>query len=100
MESQLVIGIDGGGSHTIAMLADARTGAVLGRGEAGPSNVHAVGTAKALQALDSAVDAAFIAARTERTKVGAAALGLAGVDVHHTLDVIRGWAAEVKLAER
>src|SRR4051812_26214275 len=94
--TQLVIGIDGGGSHTVAMLADARTGAVLGRGEAGPSNVHAVGNAKALQALDMAIDAAFIAAGVARGRVAAAALGLAGIDHNQGTDTIRKWADEVK----
>ena len=43
----LVLGIDGGATHTAAVLADARTGATLGRGEAGPSNIQAVGVAPA-----------------------------------------------------
>lgn len=99
-ELQFVIGIDGGASGTAAVLADARTGESLGRGEAGPSNIHAVGVAKALQALDMAVDAAFIHAGVARTKVAAAALGLAGIDVKEGQDIIRGWATEVKLADK
>ena len=50
-ESHLVIGIDGGASHTIAMLADARTGEALGRGEGGPSNIQAVGEEAGRQAV-------------------------------------------------
>ncbi len=99
-EQTFVIGIDGGASGTAAVLADARTGATLGRGEAGPSNIHAVGVPKALQALDVAVDAAFRAAGITRTKVAAAVLGLAGIDVNQGLDVIRGWSDEVKLADK
>jgi N-acetylglucosamine kinase-like BadF-type ATPase len=99
-ESQLVIGIDGGASHTVAVLADARTGEARGRGEAGPSNMQAVGVPKALQALDMAVDAAFMRAGVPRAKVAAAALGLAGVDGSEGLDVVRGWSAEVRLADR
>lgn len=98
--AQLVIGIDGGGSNTIAVLADARTGAALGRGEAGPSNIQAVGVEPALRELNAAVAGAFRAAKFNRAPVAAAALGLAGVDRQEGLDVIRGWAELVHLSDR
>lgn len=77
---QLVLGIDGGGTHTIALLATRTADGweVLGRGEAGPSNRHAVGTPAALAALDEATDRAFDAAGRSRQRVRAACLGLAG----------------------
>jgi N-acetylglucosamine kinase-like BadF-type ATPase len=81
-------------------LADARTGAELGRGEAGPSNIQAVGVESALRALDVAVVGAFRAAGVARVKVAAAALGLAGVDLNEGLDIISGWSALVGLAEK
>jgi N-acetylglucosamine kinase-like BadF-type ATPase len=81
------------------VLADARTGAVLGRGESGPSNMQAVGVPRALAALDAAVAAAFAAAGRPRRTVAAAALGLAGVDRDEGPDVIRGWSAEVRLTD-
>jgi N-acetylglucosamine kinase-like BadF-type ATPase len=99
-ESSYVIGIDGGGSNTIAVLADARTGAALGRGEGGPSNIQAVGVAPSLRELNAAVANAFRAAKVARAPVAAAALGLAGVDRQEGLDVIRGWADLVHLSEK
>lgn len=99
-EPTLVIGIDGGASATAAVLADARTGAALGRGEAGPSNIQAVGETAALRELNTAVAGAFRAAKLPRAKVAAAALGLAGVDRQEGLDVIRGWAELVQLSDR
>lgn len=99
-EPQLVIGIDGGASHTAAILADARTGAALGRGEAGPSNIQAVGVTAALRELNTAVAGAFRTAKVARGPVAAAALGLAGVDKSEGLDVIRGWADLVQLADK
>ncbi len=96
----LVIGIDGGASHTIAVLADARTGQPLGRGEAGPSNIQAVGAAPALRELNAAVAGAFKSAHLARVPVAAAALGLAGVDRSEGLDVIRGWTDLVQLADK
>ena len=99
-DAQFVLGIDGGASHTVAVLADARTGAALGRGESGPSNIQAVGVGSALHELNAAVVAAFRAAGAPRRKVAAAALGLAGVDRSEGSDVVRGWAELVELSDR
>ena len=96
---ELVIGIDGGGTNTIATLAKRDTGEVLGRGTAGPSNIQSVGVATGLKALDESIDRAFQAANLPRAKVGGATLGLAGVDRQEGLDVIHGWAARVALAD-
>ncbi|MBN9519638.1 BadF/BadG/BcrA/BcrD type ATPase [bacterium] len=96
----LVIGVDGGATHTAALLADAATGTVLGRGESGPSNIQAAGVESALRELEAAVAAAFDAAAIPRTKVVAACLGLAGIDLNEGLDVIGGWAERVSLADK
>jgi N-acetylmuramic acid 6-phosphate etherase len=94
---ELYLGIDGGGTHTVALLAG-RGGAVLGRGTAGPSNRQAVGTARALAALDEAVSAAFAAAGRTRGPVASACLGLAGADRAEDQAVLREWAARARLA--
>jgi N-acetylglucosamine kinase-like BadF-type ATPase len=93
----LVIGIDGGASSTTALLAEAETGRVLGRGAGGPSNIQAVGEEAALRELNAAIAGAFSAAKKPRGTVAAAALGLAGIDIDGT-EVIRGWASIVDLA--
>ena len=62
----LVIGIDGGASHTRVALAETDTGAVLGRGERGTSNIQAVGVQAALGELNIAVASAFTDARISR----------------------------------
>ena len=95
--ASLVIGIDGGASSTTALLAEAETGRVLGRGSGGPSNIQAVGETAALRELNAAVAVAFAAASLPRTPVAAAALGLAGIDIDGT-DVIRGWSSLVGLS--
>jgi N-acetylmuramic acid 6-phosphate etherase len=97
LAEELYLGIDGGGTHTVALLAG-RGGAVLGRGTAGPSNRQAVGTERALAALDEAVSAAFAAADRNRTPVASACLGLAGADRPEDQAVIREWAERVRLA--
>ena len=87
--ASLVIGIDGGATSTVALLAEAATGRVLGRGAGGPSNIQAVGETAALRELNAAVTGAFGAAGLARAPVAAAAMGLAGIDMDGT-DVIRG----------
>ena len=100
MSDLRVIGIDGGGTGTVALLADAVTGAILGRGESGPSNIQGVGVEAALKSLDDAIDNAFEAAGIPRSTVSAVCLGLAGIDRQEGLDVIHGWAARVALADK
>src|SRR5262245_13286107 len=93
----LVLGIDGGATSTVAVLAGADRGAGLGGGHGGPSNIQAVGEQAALHELDAAVGSAFEAAGLEYAPVAAAALGLAGIDLDGA-DVIRAWAERVELA--
>jgi N-acetylglucosamine kinase-like BadF-type ATPase len=104
-DGTLLIGIDGGGSHTVAVVATTtRAGngslewSVAGRGQAGPCNRHAVGTERALQALDLAVDAAFADADIARRPADAACMGLAGVDRPDDLAVVRDWTEQARLA--
>jgi N-acetylglucosamine kinase-like BadF-type ATPase len=95
--AQLVLGIDGGATSTVALLAETSSGRVIGRGTGGPSNIHAVGVEKALEQLDAAVCDAFEAAGLTYASVAAASLGLAGVDLDG-VEVIRAWADRVELA--
>lgn len=95
----LVLGIDGGGTNTVCLLAKRDTGEVIGRGVAGPSNIQSVGVEAGLAALDECIDRAFAAASLPRAKVAAVCLGLAGVDRQEGLDVIHGWAARSAVAD-
>lgn len=97
----LVLGIDGGGTRTVAILAVRKRNGwkLLGRGEAGPSNRQTVGTPAALTALDTAIDGAFTAAGRARMPVRVACLGLAGAGRPKDQEVIREWATRGELAE-
>jgi len=86
-----LIGIDGGGSKTVALLADT-AGRVLGRGVAGPSNHQVVGVPAAEAALNQAIRAAFAEARVEPRLPHAIGLGMSGVDRPDDQAVIRTWA--------
>jgi N-acetylmuramic acid 6-phosphate etherase len=101
----LFLGIDGGGSNTVALLAVAAPGEppgwrLVGRGQAGPSNIQAVGATSAQEALDQATRLAFVAAGLPRRPVAAACLGLAGAARPPDQAVIHDWAAQVGLSER
>jgi N-acetylglucosamine kinase-like BadF-type ATPase len=98
ISSDLYLGLDGGGTRTMALLASAQQ--VLGYGEAGPANLQAVGQAAALKALDEAVRRAFATAGFERVPVAAACLGLAGAGRPEEQDAVRNWAQKVNLAQR
>jgi N-acetylmuramic acid 6-phosphate etherase len=100
----LYLGIDGGGTGTVALLVRGVPDAhppwvVLGRGESGPSNLQSVGSAGAQQALDEAVSRAFAAAGLKRVKVIAVCLGLAGAGRPEDQAVVRAWAERIGLAE-
>ncbi len=98
-DSGWVLGVDGGATTTTALLAEAESGRVVGRGRSGPSNIQAVGETAALRELNAAVGAAFAAAGLSRQPVAAAVLGLAGIDLDGE-EVIRGWAELVELADK
>jgi N-acetylmuramic acid 6-phosphate etherase len=99
----LVLGIDGGGTHTSALLADPTAAGdrrFLGRGSAGPSNLQTAGEERAFLALEEAVTRAFAAARMPRAAVEAACLGLAGAGRPADQAAIHRWAGRFRLAER
>jgi N-acetylglucosamine kinase-like BadF-type ATPase len=76
---RLVLGVDGGGSKTHALVADER-GGVLGFASSGRSNWEDTGLAAAGAALAEAVGGALDAARVAPGALAASAFGLAGLD--------------------
>ena len=75
----IVLGVDGGGTKTEAVVADA-TGAFLGTGLSGPSNWEDVGLGGAGASFRVAVGEALAAAGAGPEDVAYSAFGLAGVD--------------------
>jgi N-acetylglucosamine kinase-like BadF-type ATPase len=74
-----VLGVDGGGSKTHALVADER-GQVLGFASAGRSNWEDIGLEAAGAALAAAIGGALDAARVGPGELAASAFGLAGLD--------------------
>lgn len=72
-----VVGVDGGGSKTHAVIVDANE-RIMGEGTSGPSNPLRVGIARAAAAVREAIDKACEAAQVRREDILAAQVGLAG----------------------
>jgi N-acetylglucosamine kinase-like BadF-type ATPase len=79
MAGRLLVGVDGGQTSTKAIVATP-DGAVLGRGQGGPSDhFHSAGgVAKNRAAIHGAIGAALSAAGATPAEIGAVALGLTG----------------------
>jgi N-acetylglucosamine kinase-like BadF-type ATPase len=81
-----VLGIDAGGSKTVALLADASAG-IVGEGRAGGANLQTDGELEVEKTLHAVIDEAT---RGHRIVPAAVCLGIAGVDRPRDADVIRG----------
>jgi N-acetylglucosamine kinase-like BadF-type ATPase len=97
-QDDLVLGIDAGGTKTVAWLAS-REGKRLGAGTAGPGNPRAVGFESACQQLTLAIDGAFADASRPRATVASAFIGMAGADRLEEAQRIQQWADMVSLAQ-
>lgn len=105
----LILGIDGGGTKTVAWLARcdftaksdvANTMEIIGRGRSGSSNVRSVGFETALDHLNQAVERAFADAELSRVTVASACLALAGAGRHVEQQRIRSWADQCQLTSK
>lgn len=72
-----VVGVDGGGTKTEAVIMDANL-QVIGEGRSGPSNPLRVGITSAAAAVREAIDSACAVAKLRRADLVAAEIGLAG----------------------
>jgi N-acetylglucosamine kinase-like BadF-type ATPase len=103
MSDPLVIGVDGGGTKTVAWLApldDPSGRAVLGRGLAGPGNPRAAGFDVAQANIAQAIEAAFFDAKLPRLPAAAACFGLAGAGRAAEQEQIAAWATARGIAAK
>ena len=96
----LILGIDGGATKTIAILADACTGRLIAHGRSRGSNFHAHAPHAALSELDVAIAQAFAHAGIDRRPVVAACMGIAGVSRVEDEVMVRHWVSERKIAQQ
>jgi glucosamine kinase len=92
------LGIDGGGTKTRALLADA-TGKVLGLGRSGSSNLNLFACDEVAISLREATTAAFSAAGLSPQPVVAAYLGVAGLKDEQDAVRYRGVMCQAGLAD-
>ena len=85
---RLVVGVDGGGSKTLTLVADTQ-GTILGRGIAGPSNYQVVGQEAACAAIATAIRGARAQIPGE---LSALCLGIAGAGRASDRALFQGWA--------
>jgi N-acetylglucosamine kinase-like BadF-type ATPase len=83
-----IIGVDGGGTKTLALLGDL-DGNVLARGVSGPSNANAVGFEAACLALEHAIR---MARKNYSGQLSAMCLGLAGAGRKEDIERFQSWA--------
>ena len=100
-KSRYLLGIDGGGSKTAALIASLDENGemlVIGRGRGGPSNLRLAGKELSLASLNQAVDEAMIEADVQGQKLDYAVLALAGSSSPDVQRDVSIWAEERKLA--
>jgi N-acetylglucosamine kinase-like BadF-type ATPase len=94
----LLLGVDGGGTKTRAVITDARQ-TILGEGLAGPSNPMRVGIKKAANNVRKAVKEACRRAGVKISQIVAAEFGIAGVRREDVRELMRKELANLGVAE-
>jgi len=100
---RLLLGVDGGGSKTAALVAsldEAGQLHILGRGRAGPSNLRLAGREQSIASLNQAVDEALGEANASGQEVDYAVLALAGSSSPDVRREVSNWAEMRKLSSR
>lgn len=100
---QLILGLDGGGSKTAALLArldDVGNVITVGFGRGGPSNLLLAGKERSLESLDEAINEAMQQAGVSGRVLDYAVLALAGSTSPDVQRDVSDWANERRLAKR
>ena len=95
--ARVVLGVDGGGSKTHAVVATLG-GSVLGAAVRGPSNWEEIGLPRAADTLDRVVSEALEAAGVARDALSASVFGLAGADWDSDQDRIGNVLTRLRLS--
>ncbi len=98
MKNEYFIGVDGGGTHTRALIIDG-LGHPLGWGKSGPSNYDHVGIKTARNNIESALHSAWKLAGIDVQPATAACLGIAGITGTKDRAMILDMAVELHIAK-
>jgi N-acetylglucosamine kinase-like BadF-type ATPase len=91
--TELYLGVDGGGSKTVAAIVDG-SGHVVAAARAGGSNYQSIGRTAAIAELRAAVDVALRGAGVDLGAITAAAFGIAGADRVPEMEVVQSMVGE------
>ena len=94
-----VVGVDGGGTKTIAIVATMK-GEILGHGESGSANFHNIGPKAASRAIMQSVDQARKRARLYGRNAEVAVVALAAVDSARDRRIAEGFVRQARIARR
>ncbi|MDZ4694871.1 MAG: BadF/BadG/BcrA/BcrD ATPase family protein [Deltaproteobacteria bacterium] len=96
-------GVDGGGTKTVAVVVDDQ-GKLIGRGEAGPGNVHVAGWRLATSAVERAIGDALRQAHGARSRkifpLRGMCVGMAGLDGTQNVRRFESFLRRLKLASQ
>lgn len=90
-----ILGVDGGGTKTLAVCADIDCN-IIGVGMSSGSNYHTVGLNNAVDAIKQAIDKANI----NKYKIGIAYLGLAGAGREKDREILTNALSSLDIADR
>ena len=93
--SRFILGVDGGGSKTMALIAaldESGRMSIRGRGHGGPSNLRLSGKQQSLNSLDQAIDEALSEAGVPDRRLDYAVLALAGSTSPDVQQDVKHWA--------
>jgi N-acetylglucosamine kinase-like BadF-type ATPase len=99
MVRDVFVGVDGGGTKTVAVLLDGH-GHEIARAASGSSNFHSVGPAVAGASLQEAISGVLSAAGLTAAQVTAAALGMAGAARPEDQELVRTLLARIASFQR
>jgi N-acetylglucosamine kinase-like BadF-type ATPase len=94
--TRYVLGIDGGGTKTQAVLMNANA-EILGTGEAGPSNYQSIGEQQAKNSIIDAIIGAIADANLSGINIHGISLGLAGAGRPEDIALIKTWLPEIMI---
>lgn len=96
-KERIVIGIDGGGTHTRLVLAT-ESGVILGTGESGSANFDDIGIERARESIHQCFEKAWRNSKMPPRKVDAAFWGMAGVVSEADRQIVRDMAKDLDFA--
>jgi len=95
--TNFLLGVDGGGTRTVALIADEQ-GRLVGRGETDGSSYKSVGIEKSRRELEQAVDKALQKVEQHITRFSDVCFGMAGCDTRRDFETYKKIIQKSKVA--